>query len=228
MYLIYRHTSPSGKSYIGLTSNLYYRTWRHLRSDSGCIAFKNAIQKYGFDSFTTDILAKNLTLEEANILEEQYILEYNTLSPNGYNLHTGGNHHQVSEETRQKISIKMKEINKSRKGIKRDPTILEKRKQTNLERYGTTYGRYSDINYSRGCSEETKRKLSEKAKGRKHTEETKKKLSEGSPNKGKIPMNAKPVVIDGIMYPSIRQAATSLGVHCNTIRNKLKRRLNND
>jgi len=104
-YLIYKHTSPSGKSYIGQTSTirLTKRIWEHQNSD-GCRAFSNAIQKYGFENFCTTILIENLTLEEANILEEQFIKEHNTLYPNGYNLKSGGLNQFCSNETKQKIS----------------------------------------------------------------------------------------------------------------------------
>lgn len=37
IYLIYKHTSPSGKSYIGLTNN-YQRRCREHKSSNICIA----------------------------------------------------------------------------------------------------------------------------------------------------------------------------------------------
>jgi len=90
-YLIYCHISPSGKKYIGQTKNYNRRCIDHkYRKRKGCPAFFNAIQKYGWDSFTHIILKDNLTIDEANKLEEYFIKEYNTLAPNGYNLQTGG------------------------------------------------------------------------------------------------------------------------------------------
>lgn len=91
IYLIYCHTSPSGKKYIGQTKNYNRRCVEHqYRKNKGCPAFFNAVQKYGWDSFTHMILRDNLTIEEANELEEYFIKEYNTLAPNGYNLQSGG------------------------------------------------------------------------------------------------------------------------------------------
>ncbi|RWZ87180.1 MAG: GIY-YIG nuclease family protein [Hydrotalea sp. AMD] len=103
IYLIYKHTSPSGKSYIGLTNN-YQRRCNEHKSSTGCMAFNNAIQKYGWDNFHHEILIENLTLDEANMLESKLIQSHNTLYPNGYNLREGGSHHSFSTETSQKMS----------------------------------------------------------------------------------------------------------------------------
>ncbi len=88
-YLIYCHTSPTGKKYIGQTNNYNRRCSEH-KTTKRCPAFHNAIIKYGWDNFKHEILVDGLTIEEANILEEFYIKKYNTLAPNGYNLQTGG------------------------------------------------------------------------------------------------------------------------------------------
>lgn len=105
MYLIYKHTSPSGKSYIGQTKHIEKRTKEHQTKHSECRVFKNAIQKYGFENFTTEILAENLSLEEANILEEKFISDYNTIVPNGYNLKSGGLSQIPSQESLELMSI---------------------------------------------------------------------------------------------------------------------------
>ena len=90
MYLLYKHTSPSGKSYIGITSNYSHRCYAHQHNKSRCPAFFAAIQKYGWDNFTHDILASGLTKADACVMEQQTIIQYNSLAPNGYNLTTGG------------------------------------------------------------------------------------------------------------------------------------------
>lgn len=104
-YLIYKYTSPSGKSYIGQTCDLKQRIKCHKSPNSKCRAFVSAIEKYGYESFTLEILEENLTLEEANILEELYIEQYITTSPHGYNLLSGGLNNKHSEETKLKLSI---------------------------------------------------------------------------------------------------------------------------
>lgn len=102
--LIYKHTSPSGKSYIGQTNNYNNRCRQH-KTTIGCPAFHNAIKKHGWDSFTHEILHENLTIDQANELEAKCILEHNTLSPNGYNLKTGGLNSKHSDETKAKMSL---------------------------------------------------------------------------------------------------------------------------
>lgn len=104
IYLIYKHTSPSGKSYIGQTKN-YHRRCNEHQTSAGCVSFSNAIQKYTWERFTHEILVEHLTIDEANILEEQLIKDHNTLAPNGYNLTTGGNSRKCSDETKIKLSI---------------------------------------------------------------------------------------------------------------------------
>jgi group I intron endonuclease len=109
IYLIYKHTSPSGKSYIGQTKNYKQRCLRHKSTRSGeCRAFYNAIKKYGWDAFSHDILVENLSLDEANKFEQQYIIEYYSMVPGGYNLQTGGLNYIVSDETKRRIGEKSK------------------------------------------------------------------------------------------------------------------------
>lgn len=103
-YLIYKYTSPSGKSYIGQTNNIKRREYRH-KTDNGCRAFASAIKKYGFENFTKEILEENLTLTEANIRESYWIIFFNSLSPNGYNLSSGGDGRILSPEYRKALSV---------------------------------------------------------------------------------------------------------------------------
>lgn len=102
-YCIYKHTSPSGKSYIGQTNDFSRRIRMHKSVASGCTAFARAVKKYGFENFTSEILEEHLTLEDANNKERLYIIEYNSIVPNGYNLLSGGNNSSHCEETRNKI-----------------------------------------------------------------------------------------------------------------------------
>ena len=104
-YLVYMHTSKtSSKSYIGITNNLVMRIARHKAPSNKCIAFAHAIAKYGWDDFVTTILHTNLSLDQANSMEANCIVEFNTLSPNGYNLKAGGDVGVLSNETKERIS----------------------------------------------------------------------------------------------------------------------------
>lgn len=104
MFLIYKHTSPSNKSYIGYTKNTMEIRYRgHCKSaekGSDC-RFHKAIRKYGKENFISEIIHDNiLTIEEAKILEKKYIIEFNTLGRNsdGYNMTPGGDGVQLFGE----------------------------------------------------------------------------------------------------------------------------------
>ena len=91
-YFVYKHTSPSGKIYIGVTcvKKPEYR-WNHGRGYSQQIYFWNAIQKYGWDNFKHEILYSNLTREEASELEIKLIKQFKADNPEfGYNQIEGG------------------------------------------------------------------------------------------------------------------------------------------
>ena len=86
---IYCYTSPSGKKYIGKTkTSLKNRAENNQRGYKGCTAFYNAIQKYGWDNFTVEIL-EELPLEVLTEAETQYIIDMDTTNPEkGYNIVT--------------------------------------------------------------------------------------------------------------------------------------------
>lgn len=110
-WCVYIHSLPNGGSYIGQTCDISTR-WRPS-AYKNCVKFYAAIQKYGWDSFSHQILFDNLTLEEANILEEEMIKKYNTIET-GFNLQSGGENKLHSQETKNKMS-------ETRKGVPHSP-----------------------------------------------------------------------------------------------------------
>lgn len=178
-YKIYVHVNKvNGKIYIGQTkSENLNRRWNTDGSGYKTNThFWNAIQKYGWDNFNHVVLIEDLSLEEANLIEEELIKKYDSTNPKkGYNLRFGGNNSSFSEETINKF----KEIRK-----------------------GTQRGELNNF-YGKRHSEETKQKLRENHlnrpayfKGHKHSTDSKKKISE---SKKGIPLsdrtsNAKSVV----------------------------------
>ena len=89
IYCLYRHTSPSGKAYIGITNDYTRRCTEHQRCDGSSPKFHRAIKKYGWDNFTHEILACDLTEAEAQELEIACIARWNTITE-GYNSTRGG------------------------------------------------------------------------------------------------------------------------------------------
>lgn len=124
---IYILTSPSGKMYIGQTTDLYTRL--HSYKGHKCVGqngILNALNKYGFENFKIDILfaiGNNENIRTILDDVEIYLInKYNsTNSAIGYNIQNGGyenvNH---SDFTKHKIS-------ESLKGKKQSKETIEKR-----------------------------------------------------------------------------------------------------
>lgn len=88
-YVVYKHTCPHGKSYIGITANYEKRCYQHQHSKI-CRAFRDAIIFFGWDNISHEILKQNLSKKLARKYEIYFIAKYNSLFPNGYNLHLTG------------------------------------------------------------------------------------------------------------------------------------------
>lgn len=93
---IYRFIGPTGKSYIGQTTNLPdVRKAQHRKSAEKGVKtkFYDAIRKYGFDSFDFEVVYTLVTegdlRQELNALETYYIGKYDSYQ-NGYNMTIGG------------------------------------------------------------------------------------------------------------------------------------------
>ena len=113
--LIYKITSPSGKVYIGQTTRKLNRRISRHATESGCVAMKRAMDKYGRENMKCDVIEENIPREQLDDYEMYWIDELNTLSPNGYNLKTGGGRPLFSEESKER----MREVHRTRK-IERD------------------------------------------------------------------------------------------------------------
>ena len=105
-YCVYKHTTPSGKVYIGLTGKNPEKRWLNGRGYARNEHFWNAIKKYGWDEIKHEILASDLTKAEATELEKFYIAIYKSHKPKfGYNLTEGGETGiKHTEESRRKLS----------------------------------------------------------------------------------------------------------------------------
>lgn len=154
MYAIYKITNPEGKIYVGSTVDLRKRfsAYRNLDCKSQ-IKLYNSFVKYGVENHKFEIICTLCSAVSLRTRELRYGLQYNVLDRHkGLNLllPKEGELGGHSEETKQRIS--------------------EVKKGTNVGAdnpfYGKTY------------SEETRRIISEKGKGRKSSELQKKVVSE--------------------------------------------------
>lgn len=150
----------NGKRYIG--QRKFNKNWETYLGSG--ILLKKAIKKYGKENFCRDIVAIAETREELNLLEQEWIIEYDAVnSDNYYNITYGGE----GGDTRCQLS-------------------KEERSLVMQGENNPMYGKHH--------SEETKKKMSESHKGKTlepFTEEHKTKISESNKgkNKGRIPWN---------------------------------------
>ncbi|ARA72062.1 hypothetical protein BNJ_00233 [Kaumoebavirus] len=119
MGFIYKLTSPSGKSYIGLTTKTILERWKeHVshKNVGSCRKLNNAIKCYGAESF---VIIKLLECDDSILGDEEkrLIAEHNTLHPNGYNIRSGGNgNYNDKNRTLKNVNEK---ISKTLKGQKK-------------------------------------------------------------------------------------------------------------
>ena len=95
MGYIYKITNiQTGKCYIGETNQQNYnRRWsKHincLKYKDGCPLLKASMKKYGIDKFKFEILI--ICFDDDLVkYEKEYIKKYNSQTPNGYNILSGG------------------------------------------------------------------------------------------------------------------------------------------
>lgn len=108
-WCVYKHVSPSGRVYIGISSNVNVR-WSNKgrRYTTYNSIFKKVIEKYGWDNISHEILYENLTKEKAAKIERDLISHYKSLELS-YNITDGGEGtlgRKASEKTREKIRKK--------------------------------------------------------------------------------------------------------------------------
>lgn len=153
---IYRHTSPSGKIYIGITSKSPEERWAKGWGYVRCPVFMKAIKKYGWDNIKHEVLFTGLSEERVKQLEINLIRHYKRLGLS-YNITDGGDGSLgrfASEETKakqraRKLGKKLSEEHRAK---------IRKFVHENLK--GVP------------LSEETKRKLHEANKGKKPSPQT--------------------------------------------------------
>ena len=105
-YCVYKHTTPSGKTYIGITSKPVNQRWLNGRGYRKNDHFWNAIKKYGWDNIKHEILVAGLSKAEASAAEKMYIALFHSHEiKHGYNLTEGGETGIVhTPESRRKLS----------------------------------------------------------------------------------------------------------------------------
>ena len=179
---IYKITNTvNGKAYIGQTIHDAEKTriQNHLTGNrNGSRLVRRAVEKYGKDAFTYEILYDGIIPEFLDPLEIEAIAKFNTLAPHGYNLDTGGGGGKTpSEETRRKISEAKKGENHPMYG---KPLPEETKRKISEAQKGEKNHRYGKPSPNRGKprSAETCRKISETLTGKSLSPEHRRNISE--------------------------------------------------
>lgn len=199
-YTVYKHTSPSGKVYIGITGRPVSRRWHGGSAYRNNAHFYAAIQKYGWGAFRHGILAEGLTKEAACAMEVQLIAEHDSTNPaKGYNLSRGGDKttlgYKVSQETRQKIS---RALTGKLKGRPHSDEHTERIR-------ASLTGRHH--------SQETREKLRQALGDRFQTETARAKQKENTPKGADHPGATQVICLDtGAVYSTIKEAAEAYGL----------------
>ena len=99
---IYKITKKeNGKSYIGQSNNIQRRFLEHKYKKD--ISIELAIQKYGVDAFTFEVL-EECSLDELDSKEIYWIEYYNTYKGFGYNCSPGGGNNRGENNGRTKLT----------------------------------------------------------------------------------------------------------------------------
>lgn len=180
-WCVYKHTSPSGKCYIGMTKQKPEYRWNNGKGYCSQIVFYRAIQKYGWANFTREILADSLTLTQAVEKEKEMIQKYNSKLPNGYNAADGGigsNGYIHTPEQNRAKSIRQT-------GIKRGPMSQEQKDKISASKTGIPnphtkehIEKIAAANRGKKRTAEQIERMKKNRKPFKQSEESKRKISE--------------------------------------------------
>lgn len=162
-FIVYKHTAPNGKVYIGITSQTPSKRWNNGRGYEKNIFFYNAIQKYGWENIKHEILFDSLTKEEAEQKEVELIEEYKSNQREyGYNVARGGLVNIPTEEQREKLR-KIKSGIKASEETRRKMSLRQKGKIISAETRKKTAIALKGNKNALGCvrSEATRKLISE-------------------------------------------------------------------
>jgi group I intron endonuclease len=113
IYSIYKIVNTvNGKVYIGMTRKSGNKRFRdhlnHSKSKKNKLLIQRKLAEYGSNCFQFFIIFQTRDVDYAKKMESHFIVEYNSLVPKGYNIHTGGNY---AREFRTSDKIKERMLN---------------------------------------------------------------------------------------------------------------------
>lgn len=177
IYIVYRTTNlVNNKIYIGTHRQKFHFPIIFDGYFGSGKLIRQAIKKYGVESFVRETLHVFYTAKEAYKKEKEIVNEKFVNSKDTYNLCGGGNGASChSPETKRKMSEAQTGEKHAMYGKKHSP---ETKQKMSLTRYGR-----ETWNKGIPCSVETKQKISVSLTGKKQSEETKQKRSQSMKGK---------------------------------------------
>lgn len=103
---VYCVTFPNTKKYVGQSKRPWRYRWKcHHSGTSLCPAMRSALQKYGTEELTWELLTYADSPQELTDKETHYIQTLSTLSPNGYNVTLPRKAYPYPEEKKNRIRL---------------------------------------------------------------------------------------------------------------------------
>ena len=201
-FTVYVHTLFDGRKYIGITSQRPERRWRNGEGyKTKSSYFYRAIQKYGWDAFTHEILFEHLTEERAKQLERELISRNKTQERAfGFNISGGGDGvFNPTDEVRKKIGEVSRKVNTGRKHTEEYKKLMSERMKANNPNAGGKLLTAEKVN-----------RFTEYAKKPK-TDIQKQRMSKSAKKR------AVRCVETGVVYESMKEASEKLGIYYTAI-----------
>lgn len=176
LYSVYRHISPSGKVYVGITCQPVEHRWNHGRGYMNLkkTIFKSTIIKYGWDNIKHEVLFTELPEWRAKRLEVSLIRHYKNLGIS-LNVTDGGDGCHGVTPWNKGIKVPYEKSNKLKGG---HLTEEHKKKLSDAHKGKHLKGHK--------WTEEQRQKLMLQFVGRHHTEAVRKKISQNSAKSRRI------------------------------------------
>lgn len=169
------------------------RRWIEHKSGHGSKLVYQAIKKYGLDSFKFDILCEGCE-EDIKKLEIAMIEKHSTIAPGGYNLTAGG-----------------------------EGSVGWKPSEETRRKMSTSHTGKRNVMYGKKHSKETRRKIAAKAKGGRSCSHVAALAALNAKQKGSANPRAQRVLIEGVEYGCIKDAAGAIGMKAGSLRQRMSR-----
>jgi group I intron endonuclease len=189
----------NGKKYVGIAADPQRRWWKHRNGPKagGSLLVKRAIDKYGLDNFHFEVLGQGNDTKTIAWCEEQAILIFQSMVPNGYNLSAGGECGAFGVKQSPEVAARRAASNR---GKKRSPECCRRMSLAARKRPPRSL--------------ENRRKQSQRQLGHASSEKQRAAASAA---------RSRPVLVNGVAFASIREAAARTGMTYSSLKHRFMR-----